>query len=211
MLKKIVILKPCLLWVTIPHGKIGNRQIRPVSPRCNRCSHWLAGWDMRCVPLPDKWILRDNNQEIDRSLIRTGGSVLRHGLGEIIPRSSVSAVVNSDICNHVAHSRTLRYHSNQRVGFSNRTVVNRDIAIINWETLLRDRDLAHTGLNTHHLTPIPSTHIKSSLDSSSPDSSIISIHQQTNSCTEKGTLSADQDHMGTHEVSPLDITDGMTI
>ena len=130
-------LKPCLLWVTVPHGRIGNCQICPVSPRCNRCSHWLGGWDMRCVLLPDKWIPRDNNQEIDRPLIRTGGSVLRHGLAEIIPGSSVSVAANSDICNHVAHSRTLRYHSNQLVGFSNRIVINREMAIINRETLLR--------------------------------------------------------------------------
>ena len=137
MPKKIVILKPCLLWVIVPHGQIEDHQIRPVSPRCNRCSHWLAGWDMRCVLLPDKRILRNNNKGIDRSLIRTGGSVLRHGPGEIIPRSSVSAAASSDICNHAVHSRTLRYHSNQRVGFSNRTVVNREMAIINRETPLR--------------------------------------------------------------------------
>ena len=104
--------------VTVPHGQIEDHQIRPVSPHCNRCPHWLAGWDMRCVLLPDKRILRDNNKEIDRSLIRTGGSVLRHGPGEIIPRSSVSAAASSD------------------GWFLKSEVVNREMAIINRETPL---------------------------------------------------------------------------
>ena len=42
---------------------------------------------------------------------------------------------------------------------------------------------------------------------SSPDAAIIYIHQQTASSTEKGTLSADQDHMRTQEVSTPDMTD----
>ena len=129
--------KQCLLWVTVPHGQIGNRQMRPVSPRYSRCSPWLAGWDIKCVLLPDKRIPRDSNQEVDRSLIRTGGSVLRHGLAEITPGSSVSVADISDICNHVARSRTLRYHLNQLAGFSSRTVANRETAITNRETLLR--------------------------------------------------------------------------
>ena len=153
MPKKIVILRLCLLWVTVPHGQIEDHRIRPVSPRCNRCSHWLARWDMRCVLLPDKWILYDNNQEIDCSLIRTGGSVLRYGPDETIQRSSVSAAVSSDIYNHVVHNRILRYLSNQWVGFSNRTVVNREMAIINWETPLRPgphpHQSAHTSFDPH--------------------------------------------------------------
>ena len=62
MPKRIVIQKPCLLRVIVPHGQIEDRQIRPVSPRCNRCSHWPAGWDMRCVLLPDKQILLPDKQ-----------------------------------------------------------------------------------------------------------------------------------------------------
>ena len=40
---------------------------------------------------------------------------------------------------------------------------------------------------------------------------IISIHQQTTSGTEKGASSADQDHIGTQEVSTIDITDETTV
>ena len=158
MLRRIAIQKPCLLWVTVPHGQIEDRQIRPVSPHCNRCSHWSAGWDVRCVLLPDKQIFRDNNKDTDHSLIRTGGSFPRHGPDETIPRSSASAAANSDICNPVAHDRTLRYHSNQWVGFSNRTVVNREMAIINRETPPRPGPHPHRSAHTsfdHH--PI-STH-----------------------------------------------------
>ena len=73
-----------------------------------------------------------------------------------------------------------------------------------------DRDLTLTGLHVHHSTPIPPTCIKSSLDSSSPDSTIISIHQQTPSHPETDASSANQDSQETQEVSPQDITDGTT-
>ena len=108
--------------------------MRPVSPRYNRCSPWLAGWDMKCVLLPHKRMPRDSNLEVDHPLIRTGGSALRHGLAEITPGSSVSVADNSDICNHVARSWTLPYRLNQLAGFSSRTVANRETAIIKRET-----------------------------------------------------------------------------
>ena len=158
MPRRIANQKPCLLWVTVPHGQIEDRQIRPVLPHYNRCSHWPAGWDMRCILLPDKQIPRDNNKETDRSLIRTGGSVLRHGPVETIPKSSVSAVANSDICNPVARDRTLCYHSNQRVGFSNRTVVNREMAITNRETPLRPGPHPHRSAHTSFDPHLISTH-----------------------------------------------------
>ena len=100
----------------------------------------------------------DNNKETDRSLIRTGGSVLRHGPVETIPRSSASAEANSDICDPVARDRTLRYHSNQRVGFSNRTVVNREMAIINRETPLRPGPHPHRSAHTSFDPHLISTH-----------------------------------------------------
>ena len=62
----------------------------------------------------------------------------------------------------------------------------------------------------HHSTPIPSTCIKSSLGSSSPDYAIISIYQQTPSRPETGALSANQDRQETQEVSLQDITYGTT-
>ena len=159
MLRRIANRKPCLLWVTVPHGQIEDLQNCPVYPHCSRCSHWPAGWDMRCALLPDKQIPRDNHRETDRSLIRTWGSILRHGQVGTIPRSSVSAVANSDICNPVAHDRTLHYHSNQRVGISNWTVVNREMAIINRETPPRpgphphrSADSAHTSFDPHFIS-----------------------------------------------------------
>ena len=63
----------------------------------------------------------------------------------------------------------------------------------------------------HHSTPISSTHINSSLDSSSPDSAIISIHQQTPSRPETDASSANQDCRETQEVSQQDITGGTTV
>ena len=150
-----MIRKLCLPWVTVLNGQIGNRQMRPVSPRYNRCSPWLAGWDMKCVLLPDKRMPRDSNLEVDYPLIRTGGSALRHGLAEITPGSSVSVVDNSDICNHVARSRTLPYRLNQLAGFSSRTVANRETAIIKRETLLRPgphpHRSAHASFDPHSI------------------------------------------------------------
>ena len=135
--KTTVIRKQCLPWVTVPHGQTGDRQMRPVYPRYRRCSPWLAGWDMKCVLLPDRRIPRDSNLEVDHLLIRTGGSAVSHGLAAITPRSSVAVADSSDICNHVARSRTLPYRLSQLVGFSSRTVANRETAIIKRETLLR--------------------------------------------------------------------------
>ena len=43
-----MIRKQCLPWVTVPHGQTGDRQMRPVYPRCSRCSPWLTGSDMKC-------------------------------------------------------------------------------------------------------------------------------------------------------------------
>ena len=84
------------------------------------------------------------------------GSVPRHRPVETISRSSASAAANSDICNPVAHDRTLRYHSNQRVGFSNRTVVNREMVIINRETPPRPgphpHRSAHTSFDPHPIS-----------------------------------------------------------
>ena len=153
MLRRIANRKPCLLWVTIPHGQTEDLQNRPVYPPCSRCSHWPAGWDMRCTLLPDKQIPLDNHRETDRSLIRTGGSAPRHGPVGTIPRSSVSAVANSDICSPVAHNRMHHYHSNRRVGISNRTVVNREMVIINRETPprpgLHPHRSAYTSFDPH--------------------------------------------------------------
>ena len=147
-------------------------------------------WDMRCVLLPDKQIPCDNHRETDHSLIRIGGSVLRHGPVGTIPRSSVSAAANSDICFATIQTSGLV----SPIGQSS-----------------TDRDLTHTGLHTLHSIPISSPHINPSLDSSSPDSVIISIHQQTTSSTKKGASLADQDHIGTQEVSTIDIADKTTV
>ena len=155
MLRSIANRKPCLLWVTVPHGQTEDLQNRPVCPPCSRCSHWPARWDMRCALLPDKRIPLDNHKETDRSLIRTGGSAPRHGPVGTILRSSGSAAANSDICSPVAHDRTHHYHSNRRVGISNRTVINREMAIINRETPPRPGPhphwSAHTSFDPIHL------------------------------------------------------------
>ena len=147
MLRRIANRKPCLLWVTIPHGQTEDLQKRPVYPHCSRCSHW-----------PAKQIPRDTHRETDRSLIRTGGSVLRHGPVGTIPSSSVSAAANSDICNPVARDRTLHYHSNQWVGISNRTVVIREMAIINQETPPRQGPHPHRSAYTSFDPHFISTH-----------------------------------------------------
>ena len=76
------------------------------------------------------------------------GSVLRHGPVETTPRSSVSPADNSDICSPVARDRTPRYHSNQRVGISNRTVVHREMAIVNRETPPRAGPHPHRSAHT---------------------------------------------------------------
>ena len=111
-----------------------------------------------------------------------------------------------DTCNHVAHSRTHPYRLNQLVGFSSQMDANRETAKSNGKPL--DRDLTHTGLHVHHSTLIQPTCIKSSLDSSSPDTTITSIHQQNPVRPETDASSANQDHQETQEVSPQDITDG---
>ena len=95
---------------------------------------------MKCFLLPDRRMPRDSNLEVDHLLIRTGGSALSHGLTAIIPGSNVSVADSSDICNHVARSRTLPYRLNQLVGFSSRTVANREMVIIKRETHLDKRE-----------------------------------------------------------------------
>ena len=105
-------------------------------------------WDMRCALLPDKRILLDSHRGTDRSLTRTGGSAPRHGPVGTTPRSSALAAANSGICSPVAHDRTHHYHSNRRAGISNRTVVNREMVIINRETLPRPGPHPHRSANT---------------------------------------------------------------
>ena len=136
-----------------------RRQIRPVFPHCNRCSHWPAIWDMRCVPLPDNQIPHDNNKGTDRLPIKNGDSVLRHRPVETTPRSSVSAAANSDTCNPVARDRTLHYHSSQPVGFSNRTVVNREMAIVHRETPPRPGTHPHRSTHTSFDPHLISAHL----------------------------------------------------
>ena len=162
---------------------------------------------MRCALSSDKRMPRDNNLEVDHLLIRTGGFALSHRLAVITPGSGVSVVDSSDTCNHVAHSRTHIYRLNQLVGFSSRMDANRETAIIKQETPLRP---GHHPLRSARASPIQPTCIKSSLDSSSPDTTIISIHQQNPLRPETDTSSANQDHQEIQEVSPQDITDGTT-
>ena len=143
-----MIRKQCLQWVTVPHGQTGDRQIRPGYPRYSRCLPWLAGWDMKCVLSPDRHMPRDSNLEVDHLVIRTGGFARSHRLAVITTGSSVSVVDSLDICNHVAHNRTLPYRLNQLVGFSSQTAANREMAIIKRETLLRPGPHPHRSART---------------------------------------------------------------
>ena len=83
------------------------------------------------------------------------GSAPRHGPVGTTPRSSALAAANSGICSPVAHDRTRRYHSNRRAGISNRTVVNREMVIINRETLPRPgphpHRSAHASFDPHFI------------------------------------------------------------
>ena len=100
----------------------------------------------RCALLPDKRILLDSHRETDHSLTRTGGSAPRHGPVGTTP--SALAAANSGICSPVAHDRTHHYHSNRQAGISNRTVVNKEMVIINRETLPRPGPHPHRSAHT---------------------------------------------------------------
>ena len=74
-----------------------------------------------------------------------------------------------------------------------------------------DRDLTHTGLYAHHLTPTSSSFTIPSSLSSLPDNANTSIHQQSTSCTETCAPYADRDHTETQEVSSHDVMDGTSV
>ena len=90
----------------------------------------------------------DSLREIDRSLIRIGDSVLRHGTVGTIPGSSASAVDSLDICRPVAHDRTLHYHLSLWVGTFSLTIVSSGMAITNRETPHRPGPHPHQSIRT---------------------------------------------------------------
>ena len=147
--------RPCLLWVSIPHGPAGELRNRPVHLHCSRCLRWLVGWGTRCAPQPDRWILPDSHRGIGRFLTRIGGFALRRVPVGTTPRSSVLAVVSSDICSLAAHDRTHPYHSNRRVGIYSLRVANRGMVILHRETPSRPGPHPHRSARASfgpHLT-----------------------------------------------------------
>ena len=134
-----------------PPGTTGDPRNRPPHRHYNRCSCWPIRWDTRCARSPDSPMPQDSRWAIDRSLIRTGDSVLRHGPVRTTPGSSALAADNSDICRPAVHSRTLHYHLSQRVGTLSPTVVNSGMAITNRET-------------PHRPVPHPHQSVRSSFD-----------------------------------------------
>ena len=148
MLRRMVTRRMCLPWVTVPHGQIGELRNQPLHPPYNRCLRWPVGWDTRCARSPDSPMPQDSRRAIDRSLIKTGDSVLRHGPVRTTPGSSASAADNSDICRPVVRDRTLHYHLSQRVGTFTPTVVNSGMAITNQETPHRPGPHPHRSVRT---------------------------------------------------------------
>ena len=211
--KTTVTQRQCSQWVTIPHGQTGDHQRRPGWPRYSRCSLWLDRWGTRCALSSDRQMPRDSSLEVDHLSIRIGDFVPNHELDVITRRLGVSVVDSLDTCNHVVQAQTHPYRLSQLVGsFSLMETERRRES--NGKLPL-DWDLTHTGLHVHHSTPIHPSCTKSSWDSSSPDTTITSIHQHQPVRPEIDASLAkqdqDQDHRETQEVSPQDIAEGMTI
>ena len=131
-----------------PPGITGDPRNRPPHRHYNRCSRWPVGWDTRCGRSPDSPMPQDSRRAIDRSLIRTGDYVLRHGPVGTTPRSSALAADNSYICRPAVHSRTLHCHLSQRVGTFSPTVVNGGMEITNRETPHRPGPHPHRSVCT---------------------------------------------------------------
>ena len=123
--------------MTVPLGITEYLRNRPPHRHYNRCLHWHAGWDTRCVPSPDRQTAVDQTQVTSRFRTKIVDSALRRVPVRTTPESSVSVVASLDICERVAHSRTHPYRSDLRVGNSSPTIINKGMAIINRETLHR--------------------------------------------------------------------------
>ena len=82
------------------------------------------------------------------ALARRMGSAPRHGPVGTTPRASALAAANSGICSLVAHEQMHHYHSNRRVGIYSLTIVNREMVILNRETLSRPGPHPHRSART---------------------------------------------------------------
>ena len=82
--------------------------------------------------------------------------------------------------------------------------------ILNWETLSRPGPHPHRSSRTS-FGPTSSSPVNLSLDSSSPDSEIITHHHQTTTIAEKGASVADQGPVEKHDVSVPDLAGTTTV
>ena len=108
-----------MLWVTFPHGLIGDIRIQPRHPPYNRCLHWHVEWDTRCVRSPDSRMPNADLREVIRSLIRIEVFDHKHGPAGTTRGSSVSVVENLGTCKLTAQNRTVPFPSNRQVGTFN--------------------------------------------------------------------------------------------